>query len=105
MFYLVAILLVVYALLDVLGAWAVWRRKRWLAWLFMLAALALMLAAVALVLALPLARYLLIGGLVLTSLATYLNARLVVGRVLLVNHLVRALIGLGLYGLAHWSLG
>jgi hypothetical protein len=100
-----AFLLVIYALVNVLGAWAVLRRKRWLAWLFMLAALALMLSAAALLSALPPARYLLIGGLVLASLAGYLNARLMVGRALPVNQLVRALIGLGLYGLVHWALG
>lgn len=100
MLYLGALLLVLYALVNVFGAWALMRRKPWLAWLFLLAAALLMVSGVALVSALPTILYLLALGLALASLASYLNARLVLGRTLLLNHLARALVALGLFALA-----
>lgn len=99
MLYLSALLLVLYAFVNVFGAWTLMRRKPWLAWFFMLAAALLIVSGIALVSALPTVLYLLALGLLLASLASYLNARLVLGRVLVFNHLLRALVALGLFAL------
>jgi hypothetical protein len=101
--YLAALLLVVYAFVNVLGAWAVIRRKALLAWLFMLAAALLLVSAITLVTAPPFSASFLLLGLVSASLASYLNARLVIGRVYWRNHLIRALVAVLLFLLAYWA--
>ncbi len=102
--YLAAFLLVSYAFANVVGAWVVLRRKPWLAWLFAVAALILLFSAAALLSPLPFSRYGLVAGLLLASLASYLNAQLVIGKVYVRNHIIRALLGIGLYLLAHGAL-
>lgn len=93
-----------YAVINAFGAWAVIRRKQWVAALFMLTASVLIVAAVAMVSDLPFTRILLAGGLLLASLTSLLNARIVLGRVVWRHHLFRALIALLLYLLADAAL-
>lgn len=93
-----------YALVNTFGAWMVLRRKPPLAGLFMLAAAVLVVAAVALLWDARNGRFILLGGLLLASLASLLNARLVIGKVRPRNHLLRALAALVIYLLA-WAGG
>lgn len=95
----------VYAVVNAFGAWAVLRRKAWLAALFMLAASVLVVAAVALVSDLPFTRVLLAVGLLLASLASLLYSSVVYGRVKWHHHLIRAAFATGLFLLAHYALG
>ena len=99
-----SLLTTLYAVINALGAWAVIRRKGWLAALFMLAASVLVLAAVALVSDLPFTRALLAVGLLLASLASLLYASVVVGRVRWSHHVIRLLLAIGLFALAHYGL-
>jgi hypothetical protein len=66
---------------NAFGAWAVSRRKPRVAGLFLLGAVGLVVAAAALGYGLRFAVWILAGGLLLTWLASYLNARWVLGRV------------------------
>lgn len=93
-----------YAVVNAFGAWAVIRRKQWMAALFMLAACVLTVAAVAMVTDLPFTRILLAIGLVLASLASLLNASVVLGRVVWRHHLIRAAVATAIYLLAHVAL-
>lgn len=93
----ILILIVLYAVVNALGAWAVVRRKRWLAGPFMLAASLLVVAAVAITYGLPFARVLLATGLVLASVSSYLYGRVVLGRVTWSHQLTRAAVAVALY--------
>ncbi len=93
-----------YAVVNAFGAWAVSRRKPWLAALFILAASLLTVAAVALGYTLPLARVLLALGLVLASVTSWLNARIVLGRVVWRHHLIRAGVALVIFVVGSLSL-
>jgi hypothetical protein len=95
----------IYAVINAFGAWAVIRRKRWVAALFMLAASVLIIAAVALVSDLPFTRILLAAGLALASLTSLLNASVVLGRVIWRHHLLRAGWALAIYLVADIALG
>ena len=88
-----------YALVNAFGAWLVSRRKSWIAGLFMLSAVVLVVAAAALVSNIPYTRLILAVGLVLASLTSYLNAQIVIGQVVWRNHLVRVLLALALHAL------
>lgn len=101
---LVVVLVLVYAVVNAFGAWAVIRRKPWVAGLFMLAATLLTVAAVAIAYVLPLARWLLLAGLTLASLSSFLNARIVLGRVVWRYHLIRGAVALALFLLGSFSL-
>ena len=76
---------------NAFGAWAVSRRKPRVARLFLLSAVVLVVAAVALGYGLRFASWILAVGLVLTWLTSYLNARWVLGRVVWRYHALRAL--------------
>jgi hypothetical protein len=93
-----------YAFVNAFGAWLVVRRKPRLAFVFMVAAALLMVAAAALVTVIGYARVLLLSGLVLASVASYLNASVVIGRVVWRNHAIRAAGALLLFALAHHAL-
>lgn len=80
------------------------RRKPRLALLFMIASAVLMVAAAALVTPIGYARVLLASGLVLASVASYLNASVVIGRVIWRNHIIRASAAILLFVLAHHAL-
>ena len=86
-----------YAVVNAFGAWLVSRRKPWVAGLFMLSAVILVIAAAAFVSNIPYTRIILAAGLILASVTSYLNAEVVIGRVIWRNHLVRALVALALY--------
>lgn len=101
---LVVVFVLVYAVVNAFGAWAVIRRKPWVAGLFMLAATLLTVAAVAIAYVLPLARWLLLAGLALASLSSFLNARIVLGRVVWRYHLIRGAVALALFLLGSFSL-
>lgn len=94
----------IYAVINAFGAWAVIRRKGWMAALFMLAASVLTVAAVAMVTDLPFTRVLLASGLTLASLTSLLNASVVLGRIVWRHHLFRATFALALYVLANAAL-
>lgn len=94
-----------YAVMGAFGAWTVVRRRPRLAFLFMTAASILTVGGVAAAYRLPESWWLLALGAVGSSLASYLNARLVLGRVLARNHVGRALAGLLLVLVAAWALG
>ena len=85
---------------NAFGAWAVSRRKPRVARLFLLSAVVLVVAAVALGYGLRFASWILAAGLVLTWLSSYLNARWVLGRVVWRYHALRALAMLALLVLA-----
>ena len=63
----------------------------------MLSAVILVVAAAAFVSRIPYTRIILAVGLVAASVASYLNAEIVIGRVVWRNHLFRALVALGIY--------
>jgi len=101
---LASVVTAVYAFVNAFGAWMVVRRKGWVAGLFMLAATTLMIAAAALVSAIPYTRVILALGLVLASLASLVNAQIVIGKVEPKNHLVRAAVALGIFLLAQFAV-
>ncbi len=86
-----------YALVNAFGAWLVSRRKGWIAGLFMLSAGVLVVAAAAFISNIPYTRVILAAGLIAASVSSYLNAEIVIGRVVWRNHLLRALAGIGVY--------
>ena len=95
-----AVLTGLYAFVNAFGAWMVIRRKPWVAGIFMSAAAVLMVAAAALVSSIPYTRVILAVGLVMASAASLLNAQIVIGKIDVKNHLIRAAIAVGLYLLA-----
>ncbi len=98
---LVAIVLTV---INTFGSWAVSRRRRLVSWLFLLAAAVLTVTAVAYAYRLDIAWWGLLAGSVLTFVASFLNAQLVLGRVEWLNHLIRGL-ALAAVVVAAWFLG
>lgn len=81
---------VTFALANAFGAWVTQYRRRWLAWLFLVAAFLLVLALVALIYGAGLALWPLAAGLLLTWLGSFLHAHLVARKVVFLNHLLRA---------------
>lgn len=79
-----------FVFVNAFGAWAVSRRKPRVSRLFLLAAVVLVVAAVALGYRLAFASWILTAGLVLAWVASYMNARLVLGRVVPWHHALRA---------------
>ena len=86
-----------YALINAFGAWLVSRRKAWIAGLFMLSAVVLVVAAAGFISSIPYTRVILVVGLISASVSSYLNAEIVIGRVVWRNHLFRALAAAGIY--------
>lgn len=93
-----------YAVSGAFGAWTVVRRRPRLSFLFMTAASVLTVGGVAAAYRLPETWWLLAFGALGSSLASYLNARLVLGRVVVRNHAARAVAGGVLAVLAAWTL-
>jgi len=79
-----------FVFVNAVGAWAVSRRKPRVSRVFLLASVVLVVAAVAVGYRLRFATGLLAVGLMLAWLASYMNARLVLGRVVPWHHLLRA---------------
>ena len=98
---LAAVVTALYAFVNAFGAWMVIRRKPWVAGFFMIAAAVLMIAAAALVSAIPYTRVILVIGLVMASAASLLNAQVVIGKVEAKNHLIRAAVAIAIYLLAN----
>ena len=86
-----------YALVNAFGAWLVSRRKPWIAGMFMLSAVILVVAAAAFISSIPYTRAILAAGLVMASVSSYLNAEIVIGRVVWRNHFFRALAALAVF--------
>ena len=101
---LAALASLIYAVVNAFGAWMVVRRKPWVAALFMLAAAVLVIASAALVFDFAYARVLLGGGLILASVASFINAHIVLGNVVWRFHLLRAAVGVAIYLLALYGL-
>lgn len=97
---LVVVSSLAYAVVNAVGAWAVVRRKRWVAMLFLLAAAVLTVAGVVVAYRLPEGAWLVLAGGLLASVASYANARVVIGRVVPRFHLARLAAGLALVALA-----
>lgn len=93
-----------YAVVNAFGAWLVSRRKPWVARLFMLAAVILVVAAAAFISNIPYTRAVLLVGLVTASVASYINAAVVIGRVIWRNHIVRALVALLIYAVGELAV-
>ena len=93
-----------YAPVNAFGAWMVARRKPWLAGLFMVAACLLVIACAALLFNFSYTRTLLAAGLVTASVASFVNAHVMLGGVVWRFHLLRAAVGLGIYWLASVGL-
>lgn len=91
-----------YAVVNAFGAWAVVRRKGWVASLFMVAAGLLTVAAVALAYDLPAGFWLTVAGAAAASVVSFVNAVVVLGRVLWRSHVLRALAGVALALAAWW---
>ncbi|MEM7734224.1 MAG: hypothetical protein AAF267_00375 [Deinococcota bacterium] len=98
----IAVLIFGFSLINVFGAWMVIRRKPWVAGLFMLAACILAVAAAALISAIPYARILALLGLMFAWLTSLFNAMIVRGHVTIINHVLRGIAVVVLYGLVHW---
>jgi len=97
---LLCLLALIAGTVNVFGAWAVSRRRPVVARLFMLAAAVLTVAGVAYAFKFAGAWWILLTGSALTVVASFLNARLVIGTVKWPNHLLRvaAMVGLVLLG-------
>lgn len=100
----VAVFVFGYAVVNAFGAWAVVRRKSWVAALFMLTAAVLTVGAVALVYGLELALWLVLLGVVGASAMSFVNAVVMIGRVLWRAHALRAAAGVVLVVATWWVL-
>lgn len=89
-----------FVFVNAFGAWVTQYRLRWLARLFMAAAMILMLAAVVLLYGENVALWPLGLGLLLTWLSSLLHARLVVRRVVPLNHVLRGAAAAAVFALA-----
>ncbi|MBW7916615.1 MAG: hypothetical protein H3C53_08045 [Trueperaceae bacterium] len=96
---LVALTLVI---VNAFGSWAVSRRKPAVAQLFLVAAMVLTVAAVAYAFRDRVAWWVLLVGTALGYLASFLNARLVIGKVVWPYHLLRAAVLAGVLVAARW---
>jgi hypothetical protein len=104
MLVLAAVATILYALVNAFGAWMVSRRKAWIAMLFLLAASLLVIAFGALVGFFSYTRVILGAGLFTASLASLLNAQIVLGKIVWRFHALRLFIAIVTYLLAHFGL-
>ena len=93
-----------YAVVNAFGAWMVQRRKLWVAVLFMIAAALLLVSVAAIVGVIPYAKTVLALGLIAASVASFINAHIVLGNVVWRFHVLRAAIGGLVYYLATLAL-
>lgn len=91
----------VYAAVSTFGAWTVVRRRRALAFTFLASAALLMVGGVAAAYRLVESSALLAAGAAIGSAASLWNARQVLRRVVVRNHLARALAGAALIAAAY----
>jgi hypothetical protein len=92
-----------YAFVNAFGTWMVVRRKPWVAGLFMFSATVLMIAFAGFLGVFPYNLSILAAGLLLASVSSLINARIVLGRVVWKHHLIRAAAGLIIFLLAYIS--
>src|SRR6056297_2421680 len=85
-----------YAVVSTFGAWTVVRRRRGLAFTFLFSAALLTVGGVAAAYRLPESAWLLAAGAAIASFASFWNARRVLGRIVVRNHLARAAYGVAL---------
>jgi hypothetical protein len=100
---LAAIATLGYALVNAFGTWMVVRRKPWVAGLFMLSAMVLMIAFAGFVGSFGHTLGILATGLSMASVSSLINARIVLGRVIWRHHIIRAVVGLLIFLLAYFS--
>ena len=92
-----------FAVVNAFGAWAVVRRRSSIGAAFFAAAVALTIGAVAILFARPAATAFVAVGVVAASLASWWNARVFLGRVVVRSHVVRAAVGVVATALAYLS--
>lgn len=90
----------VLAFVNGFGSWVTQNRRRWIAWLFLLASWLLVLSLVALWYRLQAGLIPLAAGLLLTVTASWLHARLVTAHVIWFNHALRLVVVLLVFWLA-----
>jgi hypothetical protein len=98
------VLVAAYAVVNAFGAWSVTRRRRSVALAFMAVATLLTVAAVALAFEHPSALVLTVVGAFAASVTSRINAALVLGRVVLWRHVLRAAFGLSLIAWVAFAL-
>lgn len=89
---------------NTFGAWAVSRRKPWVARLFLFAAMILTVTIVAYGFGVDYALWLLVAGVAVSTLASILNALLVIGKFAWLNHLLRTVVLVIIVLGARWLL-
>ena len=104
MLVLAALLTLIYALVNALGAWLVVRRKLWVAVLFMVAAALLIVSVVGLLSFADYALPLVLFSVSAASVASFLNAHVVLGNVVWRFHVLRAAVGAVIYFCAWLAL-
>lgn len=102
--FVVAALVFGYAVVNAFGAWAVVRRRGWVAALFMLAGAVLTVGAVALAYGAQESLWLIVAGVALASGMSFVNAVVIIGRVLWRAHALRAAAGILLVLATWWVL-
>jgi hypothetical protein len=100
---LAAIATLGYAFINAFGTWMVVRRKPWVAGLFMLSATVLIISFAGFIGIFPYTLSILATGLLLASVSSLINARIVLGKIVWKHHLIRAAVGLAIYLLAHFG--
>jgi len=98
------VLVAAYAVINAFGAWAVLHRRRGVSLAFMTVAVVLTVAAVATAFARPVALPLTTLGAVGASIASQVNARVVLGRVVPWRHVLRASYGVAVVVSVAWAL-
>ena len=95
-----------YAVANLVQAWSVVRRKPIMAVVFMVSAVIIGVSSVAFIYSPGIARPLLVFGLIFASIGGLLNAWIVLGKVILWRHLVRASVAFVIYVLVTlgWSI-
>lgn len=93
------------AFVNAFGSWVSQNRRRWIAWLFLVASWLLVLALVALFYRLRLGLLPLGLGLLLTVASSYLHARRVTAQVVWFNHILRLIAVTLVFWLAWKGLG
>jgi hypothetical protein len=96
---------VAYAVVNAFGAWAVVRRRSSIGAAFFLAAVALTIGAVAIVFARPSATVFVAVGAVAASMASWWNAKVLLRRIVIRRHLVRAAVGAAATVLTYLATG
>ncbi len=95
---------VVHMLINAFGAWALQNRRRWIAALFLVTAVLLMISSIWLAFGLAPGAWLATAGLALACASSWLHAQLVMKRVILLNHAIRLLVAALVAALAWMSV-